>query len=89
VVPWTHGIDRRLRLGNIHDARLAELCARYRSGGLRRAFRHRRRVRDALTAGPSWPYVNWFAALAAPIQSEGATAAPSAEAEGWASAGHV
>lgn len=83
VVPWTYGLDRRLALGNLKQHCLAELSASYRENGLHLALLHQRRVRDMILAGPKWPYVNWFEAIAGPAMRDSGSAQASAEEQSW------
>ncbi|MEA3062127.1 MAG: hypothetical protein QOJ94_1908 [Sphingomonadales bacterium] len=64
VLPWVFGIDRALALGSIAETPLDSLLARRGPAWLEDALAHRRRVEEDL-AHCDWPFVNWFAALAA------------------------
>lgn len=63
--PWTYGIDRRLALGDLRREPLRTAIDRYRAGGLELALAHREDVRIRLQAGHPWPFVSWYAQLAA------------------------
>jgi len=64
VLPWVFGADRSLALGSVAETRLDALLAANGRTWLEAALTHRRRVEEDL-AGSAWPFVNWFAALAA------------------------
>lgn len=65
VVPWVYGIDRRLALGSLADAPLAVLAPAFWPERLAAALDHRDAVAASLVAEHPWPYLNWYAALAA------------------------
>ncbi len=65
VVPWVYGIDRRLALGSLADAPLAALVPAFWSTTLPAALGHSDAVAASLLADHPWPYLNWYAALAA------------------------
>jgi len=64
MVPWTYGIRRDLALGSVTGERPALAIARYKGARLSRALDHARAVRDRVLSSHTWPYVNWYAALA-------------------------
>jgi MoaA/NifB/PqqE/SkfB family radical SAM enzyme len=64
VLPWVFGIDRALALGSVAETRLDALLVASGRAWLEAALAHRRRVEEDL-ADCDWPFVNWFAALAA------------------------
>lgn len=64
MVPWTYGIRRDLAIGAVGMERPAAAIERYRTSRLRHALDHARAVRDRVLSSETWPYVNWFAALA-------------------------
>lgn len=63
--PWTYGMDRRLALGDLTRESLRNAIDRYRTGGLELALAHLEDVSNQLQACHPWPFVSWYAELAA------------------------
>ncbi|MBX9579328.1 MAG: radical SAM protein [Gemmataceae bacterium] len=60
VVPLAHGFARGFGLGNLYEAPLGELMARWRVGGYGRFRALCRRVYDELSEPAELPLVNWY-----------------------------
>jgi MoaA/NifB/PqqE/SkfB family radical SAM enzyme len=69
VVPLAHGFDRRLELGNLHQAPLSELAAAWHEQRAPAFADVCRRAFDVLTRPDAPPVTYWYAALAEIVAS--------------------
>ena len=76
VLPWVFGLDRTLALGSVAETGLYDLLQAHGRAWLERALSHRQQVEAALAAQCGWPFVNWFAALAARPYGDASIARP-------------